>query len=74
MFDPINKTCVIDPTKVTYVSSVSTATNYIGSPPNIPVDNSKTILGCPTNAPFSNGSVCITCNLPQFFNFQTNQC
>ena len=65
---------MLDITKVLYVSSLSGVTNYIGNPPNAPATTDKKILGCPVDKPFSNGQQCVACEMPKFFNFQTNQC
>jgi len=53
-FDPATKKCILDASKVLYVSSLSGVSNYIGSPPNIPSTTDKKILGCPVDKPFSN--------------------
>lgn len=73
-FEPSTKSCVLDASKVLYVSSLSGVSNYIGTPPNVPASTDKKILGCPADTPFSNSQQCVACVLPRFFNFQTNQC
>lgn len=74
IFNPTTKKCEEDPSKVYYQSSLSGVANYAGSPPNLPANNTKTVLGCPTTTPFSDGTHCLSCPSPNFFNFQTNHC
>jgi hypothetical protein len=64
----------VDPSQVYYQTSLNGVTNYAGTPPNLPTNNTKTVLGCPPNEPFSDGTRCLACPLPRFFNFQTSQC
>jgi hypothetical protein len=64
-YDTSMKTCLTCPAGYTYnsVSFLCTATST--NPP---------VGGCPSNAPFWNGQQCVTCYLPQYWNYNTNNC
>lgn len=74
MFDAVSKTCLLDASQVYFESSLNGIPNYIGSPPLIASAQGKVVSSCPVEKPFSSGQQCVACGLPQFFNFQTNQC
>ena len=74
LFNTTTRTCMLNPAQVYYSSSLNGVGNYIGLPPNVPVNNKKKVLGCPPTMPFSNGAQCVACPLPKFYNYQTNLC
>ena len=69
IFDPISKACI---TSSFFLSNLTGVENFIGSPLSpLPYDNIKT---CPSTTPFSNGQLCLSCLLPDFFNFEQMAC
>lgn len=71
IFSNSKKTCEVDSTKVYYIS-LTAKNNYIGNPPNTPSDTLTSV--CPLEKPYSSRNICQACDLPNFFNFLTNNC
>lgn len=74
LFDITSQTCMVDPTKIYYSNSLNGVSNYIGLPPILTNSSNKIVNSCPPEAPFSSGKVCISCSVPKFYNFNTNNC